>query len=334
MRRSRVLPRGKLLGLVVGGHRLLGAAELAVEIGQRALGRRHAGPLALVGLQDLDSAASFQPERTSASRWIAPNSARWAMLPPIGVQMRHRLAEQARGLGVVASRMRGQAVRGRHRAVGPGLALERLGLLGAILEARQHLGDGARACRHAPAHRDIAGRGRATKCSCRRGLRGRARRRPSASPTSTPRNSSRASSETALIWSSENSFHTPQTRVSNSASASSVRSRSIRNSARCHQLWVYMKELQSSQVSAIDCEEGHALQHPPARLEAVRQRVVRPRIACAPSRSPCVRAPRPRRARLHSSSPKACMRPGEVIVRVGGEQVLADAQQRLGVAAG
>ena len=60
----------------------------------------------------------------------------------------------------------------------------------------------------------------------------------------------------ALIWSSEKSFHTPQTRLSNSASASSGRSRSIRNSARCHQLWVYMKELQSSHVSLTDCRNA------------------------------------------------------------------------------
>ena len=43
---------------------------------------------------------------------------------------------------MVAVGMRGQAMRRRHRAVGPGLALERLGALGAVLEARQHLGDG------------------------------------------------------------------------------------------------------------------------------------------------------------------------------------------------
>src|SRR5471032_642144 len=59
------------------------------------------------------------------------------------LEMRHGLAQEARGLGMVAFRMRGQPVGSRHRAIGPRLAFERLGALGAVLEAGQHFGDRA-----------------------------------------------------------------------------------------------------------------------------------------------------------------------------------------------
>src|SRR6185312_3350825 len=139
-------------------------------------------------------------------------------------------------------------------------------------------------------------------------------------------NSSLASSETALIWSSENSFHTPHTRVSNSASASSERSRSIRNRARCHQLWVYMKELQSSHVSATDCRKATPSK---SRPRASRQCVMRPRIL-APQLdgAACVRLRLVDAIALLEA--EGIHAADEGSVRIGGEQVLADPQQRFG----
>ena len=60
---------------------------------------------------------------------------------------------------------------------------------------------------------------------------------------------------------------------------------------------------------------------------------MRPGIAAVASRAPRARCVSASSMRLHSSRPKAYMRVDVAVVPVGGEQALADAQQRLGVAA-
>ena len=80
-------------------------------------------------------------------------------------------------------------------------------------------------------------------------------------------------------------------------------------------------------------QEGHALQQPAARLEAMGDARGAPTDRGGPWRAPGAPCASASSRRLHSSRPKAYMRVDVAVVAVGREQVLADPQQRLGVAA-
>ena len=315
----------QLLGLVLGGQRLLGAPDPAIEVAQRALGPWHGRPLAIVGLQDgerrIVPARPHQRVEMDGAEQRALGDAAADLL-----QVRHGLAQKTRGLGVIALGIGGKAVCGRHGAVGPGFAVGGPRVFGALFQARQHFGDGAL----------LAGAGEAVEIlQVEEGHEVLVQARPeivrhvgpAAADIDAAQFEARQQRDGVDLVLGEFLPHAPHARVEQGKRLVGAVEIDQEEGEVPPVVGVHEGVAADPGVGH-RFQEGHALQHLAARFQAMGDRVVRPRIAA-------IQGERLARHGLGLVEAIALLQAERIhrvdvaVVAIGLEQMLADAQQRL-----
>ena len=217
-----------------------------------------------------------------------------------------------------------------HDAVGPDLALEGPGAFGAVLEARQHLGDGAAfaGARQTVEIVDVV-ESREVFVQARPEIKREIG--PARPDIDAAQLQSRQQRDGVGLVLAELLPHAPHPAVverQRFVGAVQV------DQEQCEMPPVVGVHERVAVVPGVGdgTEEGDAFQHPAARFQAVRNGVMRPRIA-AVDRQPLARGGLGLVEAIALFEAERVHAPDEAVVGVGGDQALTHVQQRLGVAA-
>ena len=236
-------------------------------------------------------------------------------------QVRHRLAHQARCFRHFARGVGRQAMGQRHDAIGPEFALERLGARGAILEARQHLGDGA-ALAGARQPVEVVDVVEGGEMLVQARLQVGREVGPAPADLDAPEFEPRQQGDGIGLVLAELLPHAPHALVmERQRLVGSVEvdqeQREVPPVVRLHE------RIAVAPGVGHGTEEGDALQHAAARLQAMGDGVMRPRVV-AVERQPVARRGLGLVEAIALLEAERIHAPDEAIVRVGGEQLLAD----------